>query len=69
MKSVNMNILDDFPVDSLLEESTLDLAQVQALKYTFSHELALVQGPPGTGENQFNSLPRSLRVVQGKPSS
>lgn len=59
LEAVDMNNLDEFPIDLLLQESSLDLAQAEALKHTFSHELALIQGPPGTGSNH----PQFVRYV------
>ena len=38
-----------FPVDELAQSTTLDLHQAQALKLALTQEIALIQGPPGTG--------------------
>lgn len=41
---------DDFPLEELVESSTLDLSQAKALKKALTKEIALIQGPPGTGD-------------------
>lgn len=40
-----------FDVSKLEAQSTLDLAQAQALAYALTHRLALIQGPTGTGKS------------------
>jgi hypothetical protein len=41
---------EEFPLQELVAVSSLDTAQAEALAACLTQELALVQGPPGTGE-------------------
>jgi hypothetical protein len=40
---------ETFPVEHLVAGTTLDTSQAAALKVALTQELALLQGPPGTG--------------------
>ena len=40
---------NEFPLDLVMAASSLDRAQAAALKAGLTQELALLQGPPGTG--------------------
>lgn len=48
--------LDGFPVSDLVAASTFDEAQAKALGAALLRELAVVQGPPGTGEEESVSF-------------
>lgn len=50
LAAVDMSNTGAFPVDELESVSTLDKAQVQALLAGLSQEVAIIQGPPGTGD-------------------
>ncbi|KAK6397849.1 hypothetical protein LTR65_005097 [Meristemomyces frigidus] len=40
-----------FGADTLLQNSTLDVAQQRAIIHALTHQVALIQGPPGTGKS------------------
>ena len=40
---------DHFPLEEVLRRTTLDKCQAEALKAALTQEVALIQGPPGTG--------------------
>ncbi|CAM9306733.1 unnamed protein product [Pylaiella littoralis] len=50
LRSVSMLDEARFPISDLLENTTLDKAQLEALLAALSQEVALIQGPPGTGK-------------------
>ncbi|CAM9213606.1 unnamed protein product [Ectocarpus sp. 6 AP-2014] len=50
LRSVSMRDRERFPMTELLEHTTLDQAQLEALRAALSQEVALIQGPPGTGK-------------------
>ncbi|KAL4853487.1 NFX1-type zinc finger-containing protein 1 [Chlorella vulgaris] len=55
------NILQQFPFEQLAAATTLDPAQLQALKAGLTQKLALIQGPPGTGKTFLGIL--MMRVL------
>ncbi|CAM9981979.1 unnamed protein product, partial [Ectocarpus sp. 13 AM-2016] len=50
LRSVSMLDRERFPMTELLDHTTLDQAQLEALRAALSKEVALIQGPPGTGK-------------------
>jgi hypothetical protein len=50
-----------FPLDELARASTLDGAQARALRAALTEEVALLQGPPGTGARAPPFAPRAER--------
>ena len=52
LSSVDLLQPDQFPVAELVQASFMDSSQVDALRAILTRELAVVQGPPGTGELQ-----------------
>ncbi|KAL3693267.1 hypothetical protein R1sor_006918 [Riccia sorocarpa] len=59
-----INILQDWPQFP----SSLDQAQLQALKHGLTKELAIIQGPPGTGKTFLGLLLVRLLLVNFKPA-
>ncbi|KAF2732002.1 hypothetical protein EJ04DRAFT_544890 [Polyplosphaeria fusca] len=49
--SLSVSITEDFDFDSLINGTTLDRKQAEALVHALSNRLALCQGPPGTGKS------------------
>jgi len=59
------NILQDWPQD-LASYTTMDAAQLAALKQILTKRLALVQGPPGTGKT-FLALKALHAILDNRP--
>ena len=49
MAKFNAAAPDHFPMEEVLRQTTLDKSQAEALKAALTQEVALIQGPPGTG--------------------
>ena len=50
LQRVHISDPSSFPLDTLVAASSLDPAQARAMNAMLTQELAVVQGPPGTGE-------------------
>ncbi|CAB9524123.1 NFX1-type zinc finger-containing protein 1 [Seminavis robusta] len=48
--------LSNFSVDNIVEQTTLDKSQAEALKHTLTSSVVLTQGPPGTGKTFIGAL-------------
>ena len=44
---------DTFPLNEINRWTTLDRRQAEALKAALTQEIALIQGPPGTGSSLY----------------
>jgi hypothetical protein len=62
LQQVQISEPSKFPLGTLVSSSSLDMAQAQAMKAMLTQELAVVQGPPGTGGN-FNLLLQQCGVL------
>jgi hypothetical protein len=51
LSAVDLGRPDAFPLPDLMAATTLDAAQARAVAACLTRELALVQGPPGTGRS------------------
>lgn len=62
LENVNLSKISERVVRSLAQSSTLDYSQAAAVIAGLTRELALIQGPPGTG-NTRNCLPGEYNYV------
>jgi hypothetical protein len=57
----SLGLDEDFDIKELINKSSLDRKQAEALVHALSHRLALCQGPPGTGKSYTGiALTRAL---------
>eukprot|EP00904_Undaria_pinnatifida_P008335 jgi/Undpi1/4631/HiC_scaffold_18.g07985.m1 len=66
VRAVDMLRPDSFPTGQLLEHTTLDKAQLDALRAALCQEVALIQGPPGTGKTYVGAKAVRLLLVNRK---
>jgi hypothetical protein len=67
----DLSLPDSFPLTELVEHSTLDPSQAEALKAMLCQEISLIQGPPGCGKTfigiQFVKLLIGNNVARSGP--
>ncbi|CAD7696268.1 unnamed protein product [Ostreobium quekettii] len=68
LMNVDLSSPEDFPESLLTQESTLDVAQIRALKAALTREVALIQGPPGTGKTYLGIQIVRVLVANSKAS-
>jgi len=49
--ALSLSVREHFDTQTLMQQSTLDDAQCNALVHALTNRLALIQGPPGTGKS------------------
>lgn len=49
LTNVDASRPQNFPLESLIEHTTFDRCQAEAIKAALTQEIPLIQGPPGTG--------------------
>ena len=66
LMSIDPSNPDSFPVDELVQCTTLDRCQADAVKAALTREMALIQGPPGTGKDPPVSRQPYVSCLQGR---